>query len=119
MSAGSGVEKLLTPAGAAGAATKMIPRVARAAGTEFLTEGTQGGQEQLAENLALQRAGYDVPTLRGVAGAATGEGLAGLLGAAPVAAIRGPGDYAWLLVADADSAGLMAGPPAGWRAPAR
>lgn len=91
VSAGSGVEKLLTPAGAAGAATKMIPRVARAAGTEFLTEGTQGGQEQLAENLALQRAGYDVPTLRGVAGAATGEGLAGLLGAAPVAAIRGPG----------------------------
>jgi hypothetical protein len=37
----------------------------------------QAGQEQLAQNIALQREGFDVSTLRGVAGAATLEGLAG------------------------------------------
>jgi GNAT superfamily N-acetyltransferase len=50
---------------------------------EFTGEAAQGGQEQLAENIALQREGYDVPTMRGVVGQATLEGLAGAgLGAA-------------------------------------
>jgi hypothetical protein len=50
---------------------------------EFATETAQGGQEQLAQNIALQREGFDVPTMRGVAGQGTLEGLAGLtMGAA-------------------------------------
>jgi len=50
---------------------------------EFVGEAAQGGQEQLAQNIALQREGYDVPTMRGVVGQGTMEGLAGAgLGAA-------------------------------------
>lgn len=44
---------------------------------EFAGEAAEGGQEQLAQNIALQREGYDVPTMRGVVGQATLEGLAG------------------------------------------
>ena len=52
-------------------------------GKEFVTETAQGGQEQLAQNIALQREGLDVPTMRGVYGQGTLEGLAGLgMGAA-------------------------------------
>jgi len=47
-------------------------------GTEFATEFGQAGQEQLAQNIAAQREGLDVPTMRGVVGQATLEGLAGL-----------------------------------------
>jgi hypothetical protein len=47
-------------------------------GKEFVGEGLEGGQEQLAQNIAQQREGFDVPTMRGVAGQATMEGLAGL-----------------------------------------
>lgn len=49
-----------------------------AGGKEFATEFPQGAQEQLAQNLALQREGFDVPTMRGVVGQGTLEGLAGL-----------------------------------------
>jgi len=45
---------------------------------EFAGEAAEGGQEQYAQNVALQREGFDVPTMRGVAGAATLEGAAGL-----------------------------------------
>jgi hypothetical protein len=38
-------------------------------------EGAQAAQEQLSENIALQREGFDVPTFRGVAGATTLEGI--------------------------------------------
>jgi hypothetical protein len=44
---------------------------------EMAPEAVQAGQEQLAQNLALQREGADVPTMRGVASAAALEGLAG------------------------------------------
>jgi len=44
---------------------------------EFAGEAAEGGQEQLAQNIALQREGYDVPTMRGVVGQAALEGLAG------------------------------------------
>ena len=47
------------------------------AAKEFATEFPQGGQEQLAQNLALQREGFDVPTMRGVVSQGTMEGLAG------------------------------------------
>jgi len=60
-------------------------------GTEFL----QGGQEQLAANVALQREGFDVPTMRGVVSQGGLEGLAGLgsgavMGGVNVATQRSP-----------------------------
>lgn len=61
-----------------GAVTPGILRRSLTAGaTEAVPEMAQAGQEQLAENVALQRAGFDVPTFRGVAGQAALEGLAG------------------------------------------
>jgi hypothetical protein len=87
---GSGIERLLTPKGAAGAAPGMARRVGRAALEESITEAPQGGQERLASNLALQREGYEVPTFQGVAGQATQEGLTGALAAGPIGAFRGP-----------------------------
>jgi hypothetical protein len=60
------------------AATKSTTGKAIAAVSgEALPEAVQGGQEQLAQNIALQREGIDTPTFRGVAGAATMEGVAG------------------------------------------
>lgn len=47
-------------------------------GKEFISEGLEGGQEQAAQNIALQRMGFDVPTMQGVYGQATLEGMAGL-----------------------------------------
>ena len=91
LAAGStGVEKLLTPTGRVGAAQGMGRRVGEAVITESLPEAAQGGQERLAQNIALQREGRDVDTFRGVAGAATQEALTGALGAAPLAAIAKP-----------------------------
>jgi hypothetical protein len=52
-------------------------RIPTAAATEAVPEMAQAAQEQLAQNIALQREGYDVPTMRGVAGQAALEGLAG------------------------------------------
>jgi hypothetical protein len=86
----TGVEKLLTPAGRVGAAQGMGRRIGEAVITESLPEAAQGGQERLAQNIALQREGRDVDTFRGVAGAATQEALTGALGAAPLAAIARP-----------------------------
>lgn len=59
--------------------------IARTAATGFVKEGStealEGGQEQAAQNLALQRAGIATPTWEGVAGQATLEGvLGGILG---------------------------------------
>jgi hypothetical protein len=56
--------------------------------TEGGTEAIQGGQEQLAQNIALQREGFDVPTMRGVVGAGTLEGLAGAGLGAPISGMR-------------------------------
>jgi hypothetical protein len=86
-----GAESLLRPGAAAAAEKSLLGRVGLAAATDMPTEAFQGGQEQLAGNLALQRTGRNVPTWEGVAAQATQEGLMGLLGSAPVAAIQGPG----------------------------
>jgi hypothetical protein len=91
VAAGTGVEKLLTPSGRAAAQQGLGRRVAGAMLTEAPTEGAQGGQERLAQNIALQREGRDVGTFEGVAGQSTQEGLMGALAAGPVAALRGPG----------------------------
>ena len=53
-------------------------QAAIAGGKEFGTEFLQGGQEQMAQNIAQQREGFDTPTMRGVVGQGTLEGLAGL-----------------------------------------
>jgi hypothetical protein len=66
----------------------MLKNASVAGGKEFLTEFGQGGQEQLAQNIALQREGFDVPTMRGVVGQGTLEGLAGLGMGAPAGAIE-------------------------------
>ena len=50
---------------------------------EAVPEAFQGSQEQLAQNIALQREGFDVPTMRGVVGAGTLEGLGGFGVGAP------------------------------------
>jgi hypothetical protein len=66
----------------------VLARAARGIATETPFEAAQGGYEQYAGNVALQREGFDVPTWRGVAGSATLEGLA----AAPVGGVAGAMD---------------------------
>lgn len=56
---------------------------------EMLTEGLQGGQQQYAGNVALQKVGADVDPFAGVAGAATKEGIMGGLGAGVVSPFIG------------------------------
>jgi len=59
------------------AAREMAEGATRTAVTESVPELLQGSQEQVAKNIALQREGFDVPTMRGVAGSGTLEALAG------------------------------------------
>jgi hypothetical protein len=86
-----GVEEFFTKAGRSGAAPGVARRIGETVLKESLPEAAQGGQERVAQNVALQREGYDVGTFTGAAGAATQEALTGALGAAPIAAISGPG----------------------------
>lgn len=76
-----GAEELLSPA------IKGASRKALAVGAEAGTEAIQGGQEKVAENVGVQREGFDRPTFQGVAGAATQEGVLGALGAGPLTAL--------------------------------
>jgi len=91
----TGLEKALIPGMSKRITEKVAQRGAltRAAaaglpegGTEFL----QGGTEQASKNIALQREGYDVPTMRGVYSAGTMEGLAGFGVGAAAGAMRRP-----------------------------
>ena len=66
----------------------ILRRVGSGAAREGLPEFAQGAQEQLAANLAQQRVGMDTPTLRGVAGSGTLEGLAGA-GLGGITSIKG------------------------------
>jgi hypothetical protein len=79
-----GVEELLNPKAA------KLAQKAAAVGSEMLTEGGQAAQEQVAGNLASQREGMNVDLMRGVAGAATKEGVMGasLSGAVSHRAVR-------------------------------
>lgn len=88
-----GAERILTGLLRKGAvAPSALPakyRIPTAAATEAVPEMAQAAQEQVAQNIALQREGYDVPTMRGVVGQAALEGIAGLgLGAITGAAQR-------------------------------
>jgi hypothetical protein len=65
------------------AAKGAVRRRLEAGALEAVPEAAQAGQEQVAQNIALQREGFDVPTFRGAFSSATLEGLAGAgLGAA-------------------------------------
>ena len=59
--------------------------IATGIGKESIPELLQGSQIQLAENLALQREGFDVPTMRGVVSQGALEALSG----APLGAYAG------------------------------
>ncbi len=87
-----GVESMLTP----GAAARQIPGLGRRVGTAVLgempLEGAQGSQERLAANLALQKEGFDVPTMQGVLGQGAQEALTAGIAAGPIAAVRSPTD---------------------------
>ena len=85
--AGEAAKKTATEVAVAAAARKEAEIAAKrgalkqgaiTGGKEFFSESLQGGQEQLAQNLAQQREGFDVPTMRGVVGQGALEGLAGL-----------------------------------------
>jgi hypothetical protein len=78
--------KILGRAGAA-EARGVIKEAGIAGVKEAIPEALQGGQEQLAQNIALQREGFDVPTMRGVVGQGALEGLAGFGVGAPIGAI--------------------------------
>jgi len=58
---------------------------------EAAPEAIQAAQEQVAQNLALQREGMDVPTFRGVVTQATIEGIAGGALGAGVGAVSAKG----------------------------
>lgn len=55
----------------------LIKTAAKGFATEAAPEAAQAAQEQIASNVAQQREGLEVPTMRGVAGAAALEGIAG------------------------------------------
>ena len=85
--AGEAAKKTATEVAVAAAARKEAEIAAKrgalkqgaiTGGKEFFSESLQGGQEQLAQNLAQQREGFDVPIMRGVVGQGALEGLAGL-----------------------------------------
>jgi hypothetical protein len=93
---GKNLDQILLGAGLGAAATRaevILSRVISGAGKEVtddvikntfknglfeaIPETFQGGQEQIAQNKALQNIGVDVPTMRGVVSASTMEGVAG------------------------------------------
>jgi len=71
----------------------IIAGTKRATGTglrEAIPEGIQGGQEQFAANVAQTREGFETPAMQGVLGAATKEGIMGMLGGAAVSPFTSP-----------------------------
>jgi len=83
--AGIASKNVLTKA----AAKSTAGRVGMGAVAEAVPEFAQASQEQLAQNLALQRQGFDVPLTRGIYGAGTLEALAGAGLGAGVSALTG------------------------------
>jgi len=89
VAASTGAERILSKIGGPTAA-RSIGQIAGAGVAEAVPEFLQGSQEQLAKNIALQREGFDVPTMRGVVGAGTLEAAAGAGVGAGARAITGP-----------------------------
>lgn len=84
--------RILGKAAAKEAAEKGIVRsVTTGVAKESIPESLQGAQQQLAENIALQREGFDVPTMRGVVSQGALEALSSMpLGAYAGYKDRGP-----------------------------
>jgi len=89
LGARTGVESQLIKGAGANAPAKFLPRIGQAVLKESPLEGAQGGQEKVAQNRALQRAGFDVPTFQGVAGRAAGDAAMGALAAGAVSTVQG------------------------------
>jgi hypothetical protein len=85
----TGAERILSKIGGP-TGVKTVGQIAGAGAAEAAPEFLQGSQEQLAKNIALQREGFDVPTMRGVVGAGTLEAAAGFGVGAGARAITGP-----------------------------
>ena len=85
----TGVERIILNRIATKEAAKKgaVRQIGEGAVTESIPEMLQAGQEQLAENIALQREGFDVPTTRGLVSSAAFEGLAGAGAGAATAGI--------------------------------
>lgn len=78
--------RILSKAAAKEAAEKGVARsIATGIAKESIPESLQGAQQQLAENIALQREGFDVPTMRGV----VSEGALEALSSMPLGAYGG------------------------------
>lgn len=78
LASATGIEPILARQAAKSIVGRSIAgRAATTGVAEAVPEIAQGSQEQLAQNIALQREGFDVDTMRGVVGAGTLEGLAG------------------------------------------
>ena len=71
------------------AAQGVVRSTLTGAAKEAPIEATQGGQERLASNLALQNEGFDTPTWQGVAGQAALEGVAGAAAGGGFGAVEG------------------------------
>lgn len=89
-----GVESALIPKLAGDISKKLaakgVGKFTQATVGEAATEATQAAQEQMAQNIALQRKGVETPTFRGVAGASALEGiLGGVIGGGAGAISRG------------------------------
>jgi hypothetical protein len=82
-------EKVATEGAEAAAKQGIARRYGTAIAAEGAPEFAQGAQEQLAGNVALQREGFDVDTMRGVVGAGALEGLVGAGMGAGVQAVTG------------------------------
>lgn len=93
VAARTGIERAIIP-GLTGKISKKLAKkgfgnFTQTVSGEALTEAAQGGQERLAQNVALQREGFDVPTFRGVPGASMLEGVTGGGVGAGVGAVTG------------------------------
>ena len=80
-------KKIVGEAGKEAAKKGVVRRAVETGAAEAIPELLQGGQEQYAKNVALQKEGFDVPTMRGVVGSGALEGLAGGVLGAGVGAI--------------------------------
>jgi hypothetical protein len=84
---GIGVERIIGKAiggGVRDASKNIVTAGIKGAVQEGVPEAAQGGQEQMAQNLALMRLGYNVPMMRGVVSQGTLEGMAGMAAGGPV-----------------------------------
>lgn len=85
------------------AARSLPGRVAIEGTKEAVPEALQGGQEQLAANMALRNEGFDVNPMEGVAGNATLEALGGM-GAGGAAEVFAPKRQAMQEIGQAETA---------------